>query len=770
MNEPMNRFARAQGNLRREDARFLCGRGTYTDDLNVPGQVHLAVLRSPHAHARIAAVDKSAALALPGVLGVWTGADLLALGIGPIPFAAGTKKPDGSATSAPLRYPLTPDVARFVGDAVVAVVAETLQTARDAAELVVVDYEELPAVAHPAQAAAAGAPAIYAAAPGNVIAVSEHGDRAATDAAFARAKHIARIKVVNNRVAPSMLEPRAAVGEYDAASGRYTLHASCQNNTGTRDGLAQNVLKVPEDKVRVLVHDIGGGFGAKVFFYPEDALTVILAREAGRPVKWRAERSESFLADTHGRENVTSAELALDENGKFLALRIDLLAAMGAYLSFVGPMVPLMAGPRVATGAYDIPAAHFQGRAVLTNTTPLSAYRGAGRPESIYLLERLVDVAARQTGIDAVELRRRNFIAKSAFPYKVITGLAYDCGDFAEVMDRAVARADWGGFAARKKDSLSRNQLRGRGLAYYIEWTGADPTERTIVEVHADGRIVLMSGTQNMGQGLETSYAQLLAAEFGLPAETIEIVQGDTDRITGVGSFGSRSLFVGGSAAIAGARAVIKKGQDLAAETLEAAAPDIVYKEGRYTIAGTDRSIGMFELAAKQPARMFLAEAKLTVKGPSWPNGCHVCEVEIDRDTGVVKVVKLTGLDDAGRIINPMIVNGQIHGGLGQGIGQALLEEVRYDEAGQLLTGAFLDYCLPRADDLPDFDLATYDGAPCTNNPLGAKGVGEIGAVVGPPVVVSAVVDALRDYGVTHLDMPIRGEDVWRVLAAGIRA
>jgi carbon-monoxide dehydrogenase large subunit len=767
MTDAINRFASAQGNLRREDARFLAGRGTYTDDLNLPGQVYLAVLRSPYPHARIGAVDKTAALTLPGVLGVWTGAELVASGIGPIPFSPGTKKPDGTPTSAPLRYPLTPDVARFVGDAVVAVVADSLQLARDAAELVLVEYEELPAVAYPAAAAAAGAPSIYAAAPGNVVAVSEHGDRAATDAAFARAKHIVRIDLVNNRVAPNMLEPRAAVGEYDAASGRYTLHASCQNNAGTRAGLAQSVLKVPEDRVRVLVHDIGGGFGAKVFFYPEDALTVILAREVGRPVKWRAERSESFLSDTHGRDNVTSAELALDESGRILALRINLLAAMGAYLAFVGPMVPLMAGPRVATGAYDIPAAHFQGRAVLTNTAPLSAYRGAGRPESIYLIERLIDLAAHQTGIDALELRRRNFIPRGAFPYKVITGLEYDCGNFAEVMSRTLERADWAGYPARKAASLARNKLRGRGLAYYIEWTGADPTERTIVEVHADGRIVLMSGTQNMGQGLETSYAQLLSVEFGLPAEKIDIVQGDTDRITGVGSFGSRSLFVGGSAAIAGARAVIGKGQDLAAETLEAAAPDIVYEQGRYSIAGTDRGIGIFEVAATQPGRMFLAEAKVTVKGPSWPNGCHVCEVEIDPDTGVVKVVRLTGLDDAGRIINPMIVNGQIHGGLGQGIGQALMEHVRYDENGQLLTGAFLDYCLPRADDLPPFDLATYDGEPCTNNPLGSKGVGEIGAVVGPPVVVNAVVDALRDFGVSHLDMPIRSEDVWRAMTSG---
>jgi carbon-monoxide dehydrogenase large subunit len=767
MNEPIKRFGSAQGTLRREDQRFLSGRGTYTDDLNLPGQAHLVVLRSPHPHARIVSVDKTVALALPGVLGVWTGRDLLALGIGPIPFSPGTSKPDGSATTAPLRYPLTPDVARFVGDAVVAVVAETVQIARDATELVGVEYAELPAVAHPLAAAAQGAPALYDAAPGNIVAVSQHGDRAATDAAFLRATHVVRIELVNNRVAPSMLEPRAAMGEYDAASGRYTLHASCQNNAGARAGLAQGVLGVEEERVRVLVHDIGGGFGAKVFFYPEDALTVILAKQVGRPVKWRAERSESFLSDTHGRDNVTSAELALDGAGKFLALRIDLLAAMGAYLAFVGPTVPLMAGPRVATGAYDIPAAHFQGRAVLTNTAPLSAYRGAGRPESIYLIERLVDLAARQTGIDPLELRRRNFIPGNAFPYKVITGLTYDCGNFAEVMDRAVTRADWEGYATRKAGSLSRNKLRGRGIAYYIEWTGADPTERTVVEVFGDGRIVLMSGTQNMGQGLETSYAQLLSAEFGLPAEKIEIVQGDTDRITGVGSFGSRSLFVGGSAAIAGARAVIKKGQALAAETLEAAEPDITYERGRYTIAGTDRGIDLFELATRQPQKMFMAEAKFTVKGPSWPNGCHICEVEIDRDTGTVHVVKLTGLDDAGRIINPMIVEGQIHGGLGQGIGQALMEHVQYDDSGQLLTGAFLDYCLPRADDLPAFDLATYDGAPCTNNPLGSKGVGEIGAVVGPPVVVNAVVDALSEFGVTHVDMPVRGEDVWRLMSNG---
>ncbi|MCU0897566.1 MAG: xanthine dehydrogenase family protein molybdopterin-binding subunit [Burkholderiales bacterium] len=769
MTEP-TRYGRAQGVSRKEDLRFLTGRGAYTDDLAVPGVAHAAIVRSPRAKARIAGIDTAPARAAPGVIGVFTGADLLASGVHPIPHVPGFVGEDGKPARSPARYPLTPDAARFVGDAVAAVVAETAEQARDAAELVAVDYEPLDAVPDLRAALAPGATLADEATGTNVAAYHTIGDADRVAEAFARAAHVARVDLVNNRLVPNPIEPRVCIGMFDAGTGRFTVRIQSQTGQSSRNSIAA-ILGVAPEQVRVVVSDIGGGFGMKTFIYPEDALVAWLARACGRPVKWRADRSESFLADTHGRDQRVNAELALDNGGRFLALRVRLAANMGAYLAFIGPVVPLRVGLRVSTGVYDIPLFRFEGRAVLTNTAPVCAYRGAGRPEAIYVIERLVDVAARELGIDPVELRRRNFVPTTAMPYKNAVGETYDVGHFDEVLTEALVLADWGGFEARRAESRSRGKLRGRGLASYVEWTGGEMTERAVVEVHGNGRVTLLSGTQNMGQGLETSYAQLVADALGIDYDLVDVVQGDTDRILGLGSVASRSLFVGGSAALNGSKDAIEKGRALAADELETAPRDIEYETGRFRIAGTDRGIGLFDLAARQPDARFVGEAKVTFSMPSWPNGCYACEVEIDPDTGEVRIDRFGGVDDAGKRINPTIVEGQVHGGLAQGIGQALLEACRYDAAsGQLLTGTFQDYAMPRADDFPAFVLGAYEKAPATGNPLGAKGVGEIGAVGAPPAVVNAVVDALSEFGVRHLDMPIRAEDVWRIVQRGTRA
>jgi carbon-monoxide dehydrogenase large subunit len=765
MTEP-TRYGRAQGVSRKEDLRFLTGRGRYTDDLDVPGVAHAAIVRSPHAQARIIGIDATAAHASAGVIGVFTGADLLASGVHPIPYVPGFVGEDGTPSRSPARYPLTPDVARYVGDGVAVVVAETAEQARDAADLVLVDYEPLAAVTEVRRALAPGAARVDGAPEANVAAYATIGDAARVEVAFASAAHVARVDLVNNRLVPNPIEPRVCIGSFDPATGRYTARIQSQTGQSSRNSIAA-VLGVSPEQVRVLVTDIGGGFGMKTFIYPEDALVAWLAKACGRPVKWRADRSESFLADTHGRDQWVQAELALDGAGRFLALRVRLAANMGGYLAFIGPVVPLRVGVRVSTGVYDIPLFRFEGRAVLTNTAPVCAYRGAGRPEAIYVIERLVDVAAREMGIDPVELRRRNLVPDAAMPYTNAVGETYDVGHFAQVLAEALVLSDWAGFDARRAASREQGRLRGRGLACYVEWTGGEMTERAVVEVHGNGRVVLLSGTQNMGQGLETSYAQLVADALGIDYELVDVVQGDTDRILGLGSVASRSLFVGGNAAVAGGKDAIEKGRALAADELETAPQDIEYQAGRFRIAGTDRAIGLFDLAAKQPDARFLGDAKVTFTMPSWPNGCYVCEIEIDPETGEVRVDRFSGVDDAGKRINPTIVEGQVHGGLAQGIGQALLEACRYDgESGQLLTGTFQDYAMPRADDFPPFVLGAYEKAPATGNPLGAKGVGEIGAVGAPPAVVNAVVDALSEFGVSHLDMPIRAEDVWRIVNA----
>ncbi|MCG6874462.1 MAG: xanthine dehydrogenase family protein molybdopterin-binding subunit [Betaproteobacteria bacterium] len=752
---------------RLEDARLLTGQGRFTDDIEVKHQAHAAFVRSPHAHARVVAVDAAAAREAPGVIAVLTGADAVADGLGSLPFFPLHKRPDGSPITAAPRLPLTADVARFVGDAVALVVAETSLAARDAAELVAVEWEPLPAVVDTDAAEAPGAPLVWPPAGSNLAAMYEFGDDSAVEKALAAARHRVKVRIVNNRVVSNPIEPRAAIGEYDAASGRYTLQCCSQGTHLVRKCLAEDVFKIPLDKLRVITPDVGGGFGTKVFPYPEYAAVLWAARRTGRPVKWLSDRSEAFLSDAQGRDNVSEAELGLDAEGRFTALRIRSSANIGAYISHYGSAVPAMAGARTPTGAYRIPLLRHEVRMLFTNTVSVDAYRGAGRPEMAYLIERVVDRAAMACGFDPVDLRRRNLIRRADMPFTNPVGTVYEPADFIKVLDEAAAAADWEGYPARKRAAEARGLLAGRGIAFYIEPTGSgNLTEAVNVSVGGDGVVRLQSGTQAMGQGLWTSYAQIVAERLGVSPESITLVQGDTGSIaSGGGSGGSRSLQVGGGAVRAGADAWIEVARPLAAEALEAAAPDIEFGAGQFRIAGTDRSIGPFELAARQPDRRIGADGTYTADAQTYPNGCQVCEVEIDPDTGVVRLVRMVAVDDIGTVVNPLIVEGQLHGGVAQGVGQALLEECVYDrESGQLVTGSFQDYAMPRADDLPAF-LSVFDqSSPSQSNALGAKGVGEAGPCGAAPAVVHAVIDALRSFGVDHVDMPVTREKVWRLL------
>jgi len=664
--------------------------------------------------------------------------------------------------SAPPRTLLADGVAYYAGHPVAAVVAETRAQAQDAAELVAVEYEELPCVVHPARAIEPGAPQLWPEAPGNVSAQARYGDAAAVANAMAQAAHVTELALHNQRVAAMPLEPRAALAEF--AAGRWTLYTQTQQPTGTRESLAA-VFRTKQEQFRVVVGDLGGGFGMKTGLYPEDAIACYAARKLARPVKWRGERSEDFLAAHMGRDQHFHAWLALDAAGKVLALKMEMLGNFGSVPVGSTAMIPLMIGPKVLTSVYHVPAVDYFIRGVLTNTMATGAYRGAGRPEANFLMERLLDKAAREMKLDPAEIRRRNFIAPSAFPYRTHMGDTYDVGEFERMLDGVLAASDWNGFEERKQSSRQRGKLRGRGLASYLEWTGALPTETVDIEVAADGTVTVFSGTMAMGQGLETSYTQLVAEVLGVSFSRIKIVQGDTDRANGVGSVGSRSAFVGGSAVVAAGHRVVARGKELAAEALEAAAPDIEYRDGRFSIGGTDRSIGLAELAARQPQKLIRVSATQTPSAPSWPNGAQAIEVEIDPETGVVELAKITSVDDIGRIINRAIVEGQVQGGIAQGAGQALWEQVAYDaDSGQLLSGSLMDYCVPRADQFPamanDFD----ESVPCTTNLLGVKGVGELGTIGATPAVVHAVLDALAAHGVQHLEMPMTPERVWRAL------
>jgi carbon-monoxide dehydrogenase large subunit len=761
----MAKYGIGQAMTRREDQRLLFGTGQYVDDVAVANEIFVAFVRSPHAHARIVSIDAGAAKAMPGVAAVLTGADLKADGIGPLPDGQGLKRADGEAMCGAPHDALAVDTARFVGEPVAAVFAQTRIQAEDAAGQVMVDYAELPAVVTIDAATASGAPQLWPAAPGNIAAQTEFGKKDLCDAAFARAKHITRLSLHNQRLVPVSMEPRGSIAEFDAKTGRITLRTSCQNPAGLQKTLAEGCLKVPMRDVRVVVGDVGGGFGMKTQLYAEDVVCAWAARKLNRAVHWRASRSEEFLAGNHGRDQVNHAELAFDAGGKILGLRVDIIGNIGAHASGPGAVIVVAVGPKVITGVYHIPALYLRGTAVMTNTNVVGAYRGAGRPEAIYLIERLMDQAAAEMKMDPAELRRRNFIQPSQMPYKTPMGEKFDSGNFPHMHDRILQQADWKGYAARRDESRKRGKLRGRALSTFLEWTGVVHEETVNLHVEADGRVLVYTAMQAMGQGIETSYVQILSETLDIDPEKIVIVQGDSDIGQGIGSMGSRSLYIGGSAMFTASKQAIEKGRQLAGDALEAAGQDIEYRDGRFRVAGTDLGIGLFELAAKQPEKRIAISTLQKVDGPSWPNSCHVCEVEIDPDTGVTQIARYTTVDDVGRVINPLIVAGQVHGGVAQAVGQALLENTYYDpDSGQLVTGSLLDYCLPRADDLPNFNTFTDETTPCKINPLGAKGVGELGTVGGTPTVMNAVIDALRPLGVKQIEMPATPEKVWRAI------
>ena len=759
------RFGASRSQKRLEDDRLLVGKGLYSDDRVFPGQAWLVVLRSPHAHAEIKGIDLAEARKAKGVIAAWSMAELRADGVKHIPYPPLFKQADGSPMASPPRTLLAEDKVYYVGHPVAAIVAESRQQAQDAADLVSPEYQDLPFVVDPRKAVEPGAPLLWPAAPGNVSAQARYGDPQATAAAFARAAHVVEVELHNHRLNAMALEPRCSIGVHQA--GRTTLYTQNQTPTGARDLLGAVFGGKPQD-YRVINGDIGGGFGMKTGLTPEDALVCYAAKKLGRPVKWRAERGEEFLAAHMARDQHYRAALALDKDGTILALRTQSLGNIGATPVGSSAIIPLAMVAKVQTSVYRVPVVDYHVRAVLTNTMATGAYRGAGRPEGNYLMERLMEKAARQTGIDRVELRRRNLLRPADLPYRTHVGEVYDTGDFARLMDGALRAADWEGFAARKKHSEQRGKLRGRGLSVYLEWTGALPTETVDIEVSADGTVTVFSGTQAMGQGLETTYTQLVVEILGVVPREVKIVQGDTDRANGIGSVGSRSAFVGGSALAAAGRKMVAQCKDLAAEALEASAADIELRGGRFHIAGTDRSIAFGELAARQPSKVVRVSATETPSTPSWPNGAQVCEVEIDPETGAVEVASLVSCDDIGRIINHMIVEGQIHGGVAQGIGQALYEQVVYDpQSGQLLTGSLMDYAAPRADQMPQLRAEFDESIPSKTNLLGVKGCGELGTIGAVPAVVHAVLDALRERGVLHLEMPLTAEKVWRALHRG---
>jgi carbon-monoxide dehydrogenase large subunit len=767
--------------LRKEDHRFLRGRGRYTADIVLDRQAHAAFVRSPHGHATIGSVDVSAAQAAPGVIAVLTGKDWAGDGIGGIPCGFA---PDGGPQNAPPRPALVADKARFVGDLVAMVIADSDGDARNAADLVEVGYGVLDANVDPAKARNSDAPLIHEQAPGNLCVNWQLGDKEATEKAFAGAAHLASIELVNNRKAPNAIEPRCSNAVYDGLTESYTLYTTTQNPHITRLLLAAFVLGVPESRVRIVSPDVGGGFGSKIPFYPEEALVAWASRKVGRPVKWTAERTESFLADTHGRDHVTRAELALDGDGRFLAMRVATTANLGAYLSTFGALSATYLYATLLSGQYVIPAIHCTVTGVFTNTCPIDAERGAGRPEATYLVERLVEAAARVTGIDHLDIRRRNFVKSDQFPYQSAVVLQYDSGDYDAVLDEALAIGDIAGFPARKAESAKRGRLRGIGFSNYIEACGIAPSnvagaigagvglyESAELRFNPTGTVSVLTGTQTQGQGHETTFSQVVASKLGLPFDSVEIVHGDTARVQwGHGTYGSRSLAVGGSAIAVACERAIEKGKRVAAHLLEASASDIEFADGTFKVSGTDRSKTMAEIimAAMVPHNFPLDEmdpgldqrAFYDPKNFTFPAGCHICEVEVDAETGVVEVASFTAVDDFGNVVNPMIVEGQIHGGVVHGIGQALYETAHYDETGQLVTGSYMDYAMPRADNVPSF-VVGYKNTPCPHNPLGVKGCGEAGAIAAPAAVINAVSDAI---GVDHIDMPATPEKVWRAM------
>ena len=773
---------------RKEDYRFVTGAGQYTDDIVLPQQSYAYFLRSPHAHARIRSLDAARARAAPGVLGVFFSKDLA--GVGGLPCGWLIKSLDGSPMKEPKHPVLAEDKVRYVGEQLALVVAETAAEAKAAAALIEVDYEVLPAVVDTATAAGSST-AVHESAADNVCYTWGIGDKAAVEAAFAKADHITRLSIVNNRLIPNAIEPRAANALYSRADDSYTLYVANQNPHVERLLMTAFVLGLPEHKLRVIAPDVGGGFGSKIYLYAEETALVWASRRVGRPIKWTAERSESFLTDAHGRDHVSKAELALDRNGRFLALRVHTTANLGAYLSTFGSCIPTILHATLLAGQYATPAIYCEVQAVFTNTVPVDAYRGAGRPEATYLLERIVERAARELGIDPPELRRRNFIRK--FPYATPVGLTYDTGDYEATLKRALELADVKGFPARKAASVQRGLLRGIGYSCYIEACGIAPSaiagalgaraglfEAGEVRVHPTGKVTVFTGSHSHGQGHETTFAQVVADRLGLALEDVDIQHGDTGKVLfGMGTYGSRSLAVGGTAIVKAVDKIIAKGRKIAAHLLEAGDADVEFANGEFHVVGTDRKKTFAEvaLAAYVPHHYPLdrlepglnENAFYDPPNFTFPAGSYVCEVEVDPQTGAVRIDRFTAADDFGNVVNPMVVEGQIHGGLAQGIGQALLETCIYNGDGQLLTGSYSDYAMPRADDLPSFRVETVRGTPCTHNPLGVKGCGEAGAIGSPPAVINAILDALAERGVTNLDMPATPYRVWQALQAAKR-
>ena len=766
----LEQFGVGQPVLRVEDPTLLKGEGRYTDDVNVAGQAHAVMVRSRYGHGTIRKVDVTAARKMPGVLGAYTAADLAAGGVNPIKCGMMVQGRDGKPWLTPARPVLASDKVRFSGEAVAMVVAETQAKAKDAAEAVEVEIDQLPAAPDVVTALAAGAPQVHDSVPGNVAVDYHWGDSAKVAEAFAKAAHVTKLALVSNRIIINPMEPRSAVGQHDAASGKYTLTVCSQGVFGMKGGTA-TVLGTTPDKMHVLTHNVGGSFGMKSQVFPENVLVLFAAKAIGRPVKWTDERSESFVSDHHGRDHAMTGELALDKDGNILALRLTGTGNAGAY-----PIVPLpytVNAVKNVVSVYRTPLLEVNTKGVYTNSTPVGAYRGAGRPEGNYYMERLLDAAADETGIDKLELRRRNHIPASAIPYKAPSDMNYDSGDFRAVFDHALQSSDWQGFEQRKAESRARGKIRGRGIGSYLEVTAPQGKEMGGIRFDKDGGVTIVTGTLDYGQGHHAPFAQVLVSRLGIPFHKIRLIQGDSDELLfGGGTGGSRSIMSSGNALVKASDQVIERGKQIAAIVLEAAAADIEFGKGRFTIVGTDRSVGLMDLATKLREGLKLPEGapdsldvNLVADTPpsAFPNGCHVAEVELDPDTGVIEVVKYSMVNDFGNIVNPLTVAGQAHGGVVQGIGQALMERTYYDGDGQLLSGSYMDYAMPRADNAPMFAIENHP-VPATTNPLGVKGCGEAGCAGSLPSIMNAVLDALSQYGIKHIDMPATPERIWRAI------
>lgn len=776
---PIEKYGIGQPVARTEDPKLLRGEGTYTDDINLAGQVYGVMVRSRHAHGTLLGIDAAEARSMPGVLAVYTSPDLIAAGLGEMPAGGGAVNRDGSPMVKPAQTVLASDRVRYVGEPIAFVVAESMEEAREAAEAVVVDIDPLPAVTDARAAVLPEAPRLYDDVPENTILDFHFGKAEQVAAAFAEAAHVTRLRLVSNRVVICAMEPRSTVVSHDAVQESWTIHTGSQGVFGLRNNLAKEVLRVPPEKVRLLTHNVGGSFGMKGAVFPEYACLFHAARTLGRPVKWTDERSESFLSDTHGRDHDMDGELALDAEGRFLAVRLTGFGNLGAYPRQASPVPSTANAVKNLVGVYRTPLVEVSTRCVVTNTTPVAAYRGAGRPEGNFYMERLVDKAAREMGIDQTELRRRNHIPAEAMPYKAASDMTYDSGEFTSVLDKALALSDWDGFAARKAESGRRGLLRGRGIGDYLEVTAPPGKEMGGIRFESDGTVTIITGTLDYGQGHGAPFAQVLTERLGIPLDRIRLLQGDSaELIMGGGTGGSKSIMTSGAAIVKASDQVIDQGKRIAGTMLEAAVADIEFTQGRFVIAGTDRSLGIMEMAEKIRAGFQLPmdvpaslDVKLTIDGvPSaFPNGCHVAEVEVDPETGKAMVVKYSMVNDFGTLVNPMLVEGQAHGGIVQGIGQAFMERTVYDEDGQFLTGSFMDYALPRAADAPMFAFESHP-VPATTNVLGAKGAGEAGCAGSLPAVMNALVDALSDYGIAHIDMPATPQAIWRAIQEAKRA